>query len=76
MNCQGCGSARSKLKITQSQVLRSKKFNLCSDCIDNRIEPRWAIILAARSFGVDAVLDVVNNRRYAGEDISIHDIYS
>lgn len=76
MNCQGCGAARNKLKIIQSQTLRNKKFNMCSDCISNKIEPRWAIILSARSFGIDHVLDLVNNRQYKGADISVHDIYS
>lgn len=76
MNCQGCGSVRSKLKIVDSQILNNKKFNLCSDCIDGKIEPRWAIILSARSFGMDRVIDIINERRYVGDDISIHDIFS
>ncbi|QIQ63038.1 hypothetical protein SEA_MOAB_178 [Streptomyces phage Moab] len=33
------------------------------------MEPRFAIILAGRSQGVDTVAEYVKNRRYCGADI-------
>lgn len=68
--------ARQKLKVVDSALLMNKKFNMCGDCISRNIEPRWAIILAGRAFGVDHVLDVINERRYTGDEISVRDLFS
>lgn len=42
---------------------------MCPHCRAGKMEPRFAIILAGRSQGVDVVSEYVKNRRYCGEDI-------
>ena len=49
---------------------------MCQSCIDAKYEPRWIIILAARSVGSDAVKDYIINKRYIGRDITGVEIIS
>lgn len=45
-------------------------LNLCQTCIDSGYEPRWVIILAARSNGTDSVKNYIINKRYVGQTIT------
>lgn len=42
---------------------------LCNECIENKREPRYLIILMGRANGFEYVSDYIAKRRYVGEEI-------
>jgi hypothetical protein len=47
---------------------------MCETCINNKLEPRWVIILAGRQFGADVVKEHVLKKKYVGETISASEL--
>jgi hypothetical protein len=47
---------------------------MCETCVSSKFEPRWAVILAGRQFGSDAVRDFILKKRYVGEEISASEL--
>lgn len=47
---------------------------MCNTCISNKFEPRYIVIIAARTSGIDSVRKVISERRYLGDLISASDI--
>jgi hypothetical protein len=47
---------------------------MCETCISSKLEPRWAIILAGRQFGPDAVRELILKRKYIGEEITASEL--
>ncbi len=71
--CYSCNKSKNKLSVKQSSVLNIKLF-LCQSCIDAKYEPRWAVILAGRSNGSDSVKDIIQKRRYLGQEITASEL--
>jgi len=69
MLCQSCNQPKNQLYSKKSNILKDINLMLCQTCIDKRFEPKWVIILAARS-GTEAAKDYIINHRYIGNDIS------
>jgi len=70
MLCQSCNNSKSQLYYVKSNIMNSISLNMCKTCIDNKFEPRWVIILAARSLGSESIKDYIVNKRYVGEQIT------
>jgi len=47
---------------------------MCQTCIDDKLEPRWVIILAGRQKGSEFVRDYIIKHRYVGRPISAEEI--
>jgi len=52
---------------------------LCTECYEDRREPRFAVIMVARAKkedggGVDSVRDYIKNHRYYGEKITLDEL--
>jgi hypothetical protein len=47
---------------------------MCETCITSKFEPRWVIILAGRSNGVDHVKEYIQKKRYIGNDVSASEL--
>jgi len=47
---------------------------MCTECIENKREPRYLIILVGRMEGHLKVADYIKNHRYVGEDILAKEI--
>jgi hypothetical protein len=47
---------------------------MCETCITSKFEPRWVIILAGRSNGVDHVKEYIQKKRYIGSDVSASEL--
>lgn len=47
---------------------------LCEECLVGKKEPRFAIIIAARSNGTAYVSEYINKRRYVGREINATEI--
>lgn len=71
--CTVCEKHRSTLRPRKSKLTGGPMF-LCNNCFDNKLEPRWAVILIARRDGVGAVKDYIRTHRYSGDKIRAEEI--
>lgn len=69
MICYSCSKPKNQLSARKSSLLPGVNLLLCQSCIDNKLEPRWTIILSARRNGPDSVRDFIIKRRYIGNEI-------
>jgi hypothetical protein len=73
--CTVCKKPKFSLRQRKSKLIPGgKQMFLCDECFKNKREPRWAIILVARSEGHEAVSDWIKNNRYVGEPILLSDL--
>lgn len=72
--CSSCEKPKNKLFAKKSRLVGSQLY-MCQSCIDQGYEPRWAIILASRSFGPDFVKSYIKNRKYEGEEILAQEVF-
>lgn len=74
MKCYSCNKQKVELHTKKSDLLDGVVALLCQTCIDLKYEPRWIIVLAARSKGADFVKDFIIKRRYLGKDILANEL--
>lgn len=74
MKCYSCNKQKNELHPKKSELLSGVSSLLCQMCIDSKYEPRWVIVLAARSKGPDIVKDFIIKRRYIGEEILANEL--
>lgn len=73
--CQSCGAQKMSLRKIKSSLITTMELIMCSTCVANKYEPRFIVILAARTIGIgDSVRKIINDRRYIGEEIPASDI--
>jgi len=74
MKCYSCNKQKQELHPKKSELLDGVISLLCQTCIDAKFEPRWVVVLAARSKGADSVRDFIIRRRYVGKDILANEL--
>lgn len=75
MKCQSCEQDKAKLHVVQSEIVPSLDLKLCASCKFDNLEPRFVIILGARSGADrDKIKEVVRERRYLGKEITLHEV--
>lgn len=74
MVCSSCNKQKAELHPRKSKLITGMNLYLCDGCTRAKMEPRFAIILCARSNGPESVTDYIKNRRYFGEEISAKEI--
>lgn len=74
MICQACKEPKRSLKAQRSELLSSFIVSRCQSCINADRQPRWLIIMAAKSHGPEHVAKYVEERLYKGEDITLREI--
>jgi len=74
VKCYSCGKQKNELHNKKSELLSGVNFLSCQMCIDSKFEPRWVIVLAARSKGADTVRDFIIKRRYIGNEILANEL--
>lgn len=74
MKCYSCNKQKEQLHPKKSELLDGVISLMCQTCIDSKFEPRWVIVLAARSKGADIVKDFIIKRRYIGNDILANEL--
>lgn len=67
--CACCGRQHNELRAQKSKLLDGAKFMVCPSCKRDGFEPRYIIILVARSEGTGRVADYVRDHKYHGEPI-------
>lgn len=71
--CYSCNKSKNKLDVKRSSLLPINLL-MCETCVNNKMEPRWVIILAGRSHGSDHVKDFILKKRYNGNDITASEL--
>ena len=74
MKCYSCNKQKNELHPKKSELLVGVISLMCQTCVDSRFEPRWVIVLAARSKGADTVRDFIIKRRYVGDEILANEL--
>lgn len=74
VKCYSCDKQKNELHPKKSELIDGVMCLMCQMCIDAKYEPRWVIILAARSKGADIVRDFIVKRRYIGKEILANEL--
>lgn len=72
MSCQCCGKQKSRIGAKDSKLIKGTKLLLCTDCKREDHEPRYFVVIAARS-GRN-VRDYIVHNRYCGEELAAADV--
>ena len=62
------------LRRVRSVLISGMELVMCSTCITNKYEPRYIIILAARTVGIEEAAKFIKERRYIGRHIPASDV--
>lgn len=71
--CYSCNKSKNELSAKKSLLLPINLL-LCKSCSENKLEPRWIIILAGRQFGSDHVKEHIAKKKYVGVDITASEL--
>lgn len=71
--CYSCNKTKNKLNLKRSTLLPINLF-LCQTCIDDKMEPRWVVVIAGRQNGHDSVKDFVQKKKYIGTEITASEL--
>jgi hypothetical protein len=74
MLCFSCGKQKNQLEPKKSDIISGVTLLMCQACLDDKLEPRWVIILGGRQNGTDSVRDYIIKRRYIGNTISAEEL--
>ena len=73
--CSACGKQKASLSPVRSKLLPTTLL-LCRTCKTGGFEPRYAIVIAGRSSGPEAVKHYIQARKYHGEEITAAELFS
>ncbi len=71
--CYSCNKTKNKLNLKKSSLLPINLF-LCQTCIDEKLEPRWVVLIAGRQNGHESVKDFIQKRKYIGSEITASEL--
>ena len=71
--CYSCNKSKNELSAKKSLLLPINLL-LCKSCSENKLEPRWIIILAGRQYGSDHVKEHIAKKKYVGVDITASEL--
>lgn len=71
--CYSCNKTKNKLNARKSTLFPINLL-MCETCINEKYEPRWAVILAGRQFGHEYVREYILKRKYLGDEITASEL--
>ncbi len=71
--CYSCNKTKNKLNLKKSTLLPINLF-LCQTCIDDKLEPRWVVLIAGRQNGHETVKDFIQKKKYIGAEITASEL--
>jgi hypothetical protein len=72
MNCQCCNKQKARITAQDSQLVKGNKLLLCTECRKAGHEPRYFVVIAARS-GKN-VREFVVGARYCGAELTANEV--
>jgi len=73
--CQVCNNSKANLERITSRFVPGWEINICSTCKNKKYEPRFLLVLAARSGPMsDKLKSAIKSNLYCGESITADDI--
>lgn len=67
--CTVCRKHKANLRSRKSKLITNMVLFLCNDCFEKKLEPRFAVILKARTDGLASVRDYIRGHKYFGDKI-------
>ncbi len=71
--CYSCNKSKNKLTVKRSALLPINLF-LCQGCIDEKLEPKWVVVISGRQNGPDHVKEFVQKKKYIGSEITASEL--
>lgn len=71
--CYSCNKSKNELTSKKSLLIPINLL-LCKSCSENKLEPRWVIILAGRQNGSEYVKEYISKKKYSGPDITASEL--
>lgn len=71
--CYSCNKTKNKLNLKRSSLLPINLF-MCQTCIDEKMEPRWVVVISGRQNGHETVKDFIQKKRYIGVEITASEL--
>jgi hypothetical protein len=71
--CYCCNKSKNKLSVKKSVLLPINLF-MCESCLNDKLEPRWVVIIAGRQNGSDHVKEFILKKKYVGLEISASEL--
>lgn len=73
MTCSVCKKSKNEVHAKKSRLLPTMKLLLCNDCLENKREPRFVIVIVGRD-DFKAVEEYIKHHRYVGADITAKEL--
>jgi NMD protein affecting ribosome stability and mRNA decay len=74
MLCYSCSKQKNELMPKKSSIISGITLLMCQSCLDEKLEPRWVVILGGRKNGAESVREYIIKRRYIGKSISAEEL--
>lgn len=74
MLCSVCKQNRNEIHPKKSRLMADAKLYLCNECLKEKREPRYLVVLHGRSNGIDSISDYIKNKRYVGAEILLSEL--
>jgi hypothetical protein len=74
MLCYSCSKQKNELDPKKSDIIKGITLLMCQTCIEEKLEPRWVIVLGGRQNGPESVRDYIIKRRYLGKTITAEEL--
>lgn len=74
MVCTVCQQPKNELIPRRSELIPGLMLYRCGQCHNGKKEPRFAIMMAAKTMGNEAVRPWVLGHRYVGPSIELKDV--
>lgn len=75
MICSVCKKNKHTVTTKKSALMPGVDLILCNECLDEKREPRWTIVLAGRSGKIKEIRPFLRHHRYVGDKITAAEIH-
>jgi hypothetical protein len=74
MICSVCKKNKAEVHAKKSKLMPDMKLLLCNDCLEEKREPRFAIVIYGRENGFEPIRKYIKDHRYVGDPITAREL--